>query len=338
MSFIEFEQAVNLLKQNEVVAFPTETVYGLGAKIDSDAAIKKIFTTKQRPFFDPLIVHVDSVAQAKTLCRQWPKVADFLTKKFWPGPLTLVLSKNDLVSDLITSGLENVGLRLPKHPLAQKLIQAVGVPIAAPSANRFGRTSPTLAEHVESEFNSTVPVLKDSNQGTEFGIESTVLLIQDRDGRAELSILRKGSILKSAIDAELLAQQFKDYIWKEQVDKKFSPGQMKHHYMPNIPFVICTNPQMKLSELSELIDEKIHQLSEEVDGVKIVKPEGKIHKIEFLKLSDQADQAAREIYAKLRQASDRKPQALCFIRLGQHQGEMWESVLDRLYKAASLVL
>lgn len=341
MSYVDLKEAIELLNHDQIVAFPTETVYGLGARIDSESALKKIFSTKERPFFDPLIVHVDSIEQAKSCCSSWPEVVDILVEKLWPGPLSLVLPKSKRVSDLITSGLTNVGLRWPKHKVAQELIHGVGCPIAAPSANKFGRTSATEAEHIESEFHGQVAILKQEKLATtqlEFGIESTVLYVDVTSPTAKLSILRKGAVLKSEIEEALNRKSFVNYEWVESIDKKFSPGHMKHHYMPSIPFIVCKNPQMKLSELGKILNERLSQLPDQIEGVKIVKPSGAISKIEFLKLSDQAELAAREVYSKLRSASERRPEALCFIQLPQHQGEMWESVLDRLYKAASLVL
>jgi L-threonylcarbamoyladenylate synthase len=188
--------AITKLNQNQVVAFPTETVYGLGARIDSVLGINQIFSTKKRPFFDPLIVHVSSIEQAKSCFRQWNSVADTLARHFWPGPLTLVMEKSDLISDMITSGLPRVGVRIPRHIVALELLNAVGVPVAAPSANRFGKTSPTTAEHVRTEFGDEVLVL-DSDIQCEIGIESTVLLVKADN---QLSLLRKGAVVKSEIE------------------------------------------------------------------------------------------------------------------------------------------
>ena len=336
----DFALAVNLLEQGNVVAFPTETVYGLGARIDRPEGLKKIFSTKERPFFDPLIVHVSSIDQAKTCFREWHAMADHLAKAFWPGPLTLVMPKSDLISDTITSGLDSVGVRLPRHPLAQKLISAVGVPIAAPSANKFGKTSPTKAEHVKKEFGDVVHVL-DQGQ-SEIGIESTVLLVKvsfrgPQHNTYELAILRKGAVLKSDLPSSLLKTDLK-FSWLEAVDKKESPGHMKHHYMPAVPFVICKNPAMKMSEITEILNTKLSELPDEVEHVKIVKPKHKISKLEFLVLPKDPGQAARELYSQLRAVSERKPDVLCFIQMPYHNSEMWESVFDRMYKAASLII
>ncbi len=338
------DKAVKLLLEGDVVAFPTETVYGLGAVINNPAAINKIFSTKQRPFFDPLIVHVSSIEQAKTCFLEWPEIAHQLATHFWPGPLTLVMPKSEIISDVITSGLQNVGVRWSQHPLAQQLIEMVHCPVAAPSANKFGKTSPTQAQHVIKEFESQVYVL-DSGP-CEIGIESTVLMIKNFKQEAinpcyQLSILRKGAILKTQIDDFLknICNQFHfHYEWLERVSKKESPGHMKHHYMPDIPFIVCRNPHLTLSQLATILNDRLQLLPDEVEGVKIVKPTSQITKIEFLKLSTQPFQAAREFYSQLRLASERRPQALCFIQMPAYTGEMWESLFDRMYKAASLII
>jgi L-threonylcarbamoyladenylate synthase len=330
-------KALDILNHHGVVAFPTETVYGLGAKIDSDEALKKIFSTKERPFFDPLIVHVDTVEKAKQCFLHWNSVADCLAHNFWPGPLTLVMEKSKIISDVITSGLPSVGVRIPNHPVALDLLQKIQVPVAAPSANKFGKTSPTTAAHVKKEFGDAVYVLESSTP-CQIGIESTVLLVRNN---LEVSILRRGIIVKSEIEKTLNDGNV-DYKWTEAIDKKESPGHMKHHYMPEIPFVICRNPNMKVKEVAQVVAEKLSTLPDQVEGVKILKPTRPIAKIEFLKLASTPEQAAREIYSQLRTASERKPDLLCLALIKDYSqepnAEMWESVLDRLFKAASLVI
>ncbi len=331
----DLDQACKKLLSHDVVAFPTETVYGLGACINSESAIQKIFSTKERPFFDPLIVHAYSVQQAQTCFSSWNSCAEILAEKFWPGPLTIVMKKSEKISDLITSGLENVGVRIPNHQLALDLLKKINIPLAAPSANKFGKTSPTKSSHVQKEFGDSVFILKNKNdESCEIGIESTVVLIGEN---CQISILRKGAILKSQI-IKTLDEKKISYTWVENADKKDSPGHMKHHYMPDVPFVICRNPAMKLSELGQILNSKLNELPDIVEGVRIIKPTGKIEKIEFLKLSTDPVQAAREMYSQLRLASERAPQALCYIQMPHQNSEMWESVFDRLYKAASLVI
>ena len=333
MSEVNLETAVQILNAGGVVAIPTETVYGLGAKISSEQGLKKIFSVKERPFFDPLIVHVDSIRQAKTCFNEWPEVAEKLAQKFWPGPLTLVMNKSALISDLITAGLPRVGVRLPHHAIARQLIGMVKEPIAAPSANKFGKTSPTHFEHVLSEFGSDIAIL--ASGPSEIGIESTVLLI---DQGRKLSILRKGFVTKESLNLFLTTAKIK-FDWGEAVEKSMAPGQMKHHYMPAIPLVVV-KPQSKVqseSQIMEYINQNLARLPDQVDGVKIAKP-GNISTITQLVLPENAVDSARLLYSELRTKSSGAAQALYFKQEALHSGEIWESIFDRLYKAASLII
>src|SRR5579872_989442 len=146
------DQAASLLREGKLVAFPTETVYGLGANALDAAAVARIFQAKGRPRTSPLIVHVDSIEMARGLASEWPAAADALAQRYWPGPLTLVVPKKPSIPDIVTAGLPTVGLRMPAHPLALELIRRAGVPIAAPSANRFTELSPVAACHVPDQM------------------------------------------------------------------------------------------------------------------------------------------------------------------------------------------
>ncbi len=185
------ERAAELIRAGKLVAFPTETVYGLGANALDAAAVARIFEAKGRPRTSPLIVHVDSVAMARELAARWPDAAETLARKYWPGPLTLVVPKLG-IPDIVTAGLPTVGLRMPAHPLALALIRAAGVPIAAPSANRFTRLSPTAAGHVPEELADYVL----DGGPARVGIESTVLSLAE-----EPLLLRPGVIPLPEIEA-----------------------------------------------------------------------------------------------------------------------------------------
>ncbi len=165
------------------MAFPTETVYGLGANALDAAAVERIFEAKGRPPTSPLIVHVASIEMARSSLRHWPAAAERLAQRYWPGPLTLVVPKHPSIPDRVTAGLPTVGLRMPAHPLALALIRAAGVPIAAPSANRFTGLSPTTAEHVRRSLGDTVDLILDGGP-TAVGIESTVLSLAGPPGAA----------------------------------------------------------------------------------------------------------------------------------------------------------
>ncbi len=188
----EIERAAELIRAGRLVAFPTETVYGLGANALDAEAVARIFAAKGRPRTSPLIVHVDSIEMARGLASEWPKDADILARRYWPGPLTLVVPKRPLVPDIVTAGLPTVGLRMPAHPLALELIRAAGVPIAAPSANRFTELSPTAAAHVpEALADYTL-----DGGPARVGIESTVLSLVEAP-----MLLRPGVIPMTEIEA-----------------------------------------------------------------------------------------------------------------------------------------
>jgi L-threonylcarbamoyladenylate synthase len=225
----DIQKAKDILNSGEVVAIPTETVYGLAGRIDNLDAINKIFKVKDRPFFDPLIVHVSSIDMAIPLVKDFNHTAQLLAKAFWPGPLAIILEKSEKVSDLITSGLDRVAIRMPNHPIALELIKEVNCPLAAPSANKFKKTSPTSKAHVIDEFNDEVFVL-DGGDAT-IGIESTVVGIFEE----KVLIYRPGMITKADIEA-VLPEPIKVSYEQSPV----APGQLKHHYMPNKELTVAT--------------------------------------------------------------------------------------------------
>src|SRR5215831_7922626 len=188
------ERAVKLLRDGEIVVFPTETVYGLGADAFQPAALERIFAAKGRPFSDPLIVHIADEHELELLTTQIPTEAKRLAKEFWPGPLTFILPKGPRVPHLVTAGLETVAVRMPRHPVARALISMLGSPIAAPSANRFMHISPTTAHHVYTDLSGKVPLILDSGP-CEIGVESTVLDLCTDEPR----ILRPGGISLEAL-------------------------------------------------------------------------------------------------------------------------------------------
>ena len=217
-------RAVELLRAGQVVGMPTETVYGLAGDGLNPAALARIFEVKQRPLFDPLIMHFADAAGAFDLAAQIPTAARELAQKFWPGPLTIVLRKTERVPDLATSGLPDVALRVPAHPVAQALLRAFGGgPIAAPSANRFGRISPTDAQAVRAELGDAVPLILDGGPCA-VGLESTVILLTE----PEPKLLRAGGISLEEIEAVIGPVQH-----ATPVDENpQAPGQLKHHYAP----------------------------------------------------------------------------------------------------------
>jgi len=222
----EIQKAAEIIRAGGLVVFPTETVYGLGANALDAAAVAKIYALKGRPATSPLIVHVASIEQARQFAAEWPDDADRLAREYWPGPLTLVVPKTREIPDEVTAGLDTVGLRVPRHPVALELLRTAGVPIAAASANRFTQLSPTTAQHVRDAFGAETPFLLDGGP-CEVGLESTVIAVTS-DG---LEVLRPGMAFveeaTSATEANEKAHR--------------SPGQHKKHYSPRTRVLLVSH-------------------------------------------------------------------------------------------------
>ncbi|HEV2294011.1 MAG TPA: L-threonylcarbamoyladenylate synthase [Tepidisphaeraceae bacterium] len=225
----EIERAVEILRAGGLVAFPTETVYGLGADARNADAVRRIFAAKGRPSTNPLIVHISGVAMAKLYAAEWPDTARRLAQKFWPGPLTLVLPRFRTIAPEVSAGWDTVGLRMPNHPLALKLIQRFDGPIAAPSANRSNHISPTTAKHVREELGDAVDVILDGGPCT-VGIESTVLDLTV----ARPKILRPGGIARGQIEKVVGPIDAADMLTEVSTPAR-SPGQHETHYAPRTP-------------------------------------------------------------------------------------------------------
>ena len=245
-------EAARILRAGGLIAFPTETVYGLGANATDAAAVEKIFAAKQRPHWDPVIVHVADVAAARGLVREWPEAAERLAAAFWPGPLTMLLPRGEAIPDVCTAGREKVGLRLPAHPVARALILAAGVPVAAPSANRFGHTSPTTAEHVLADLDGRIDAILDGGACV-LGVESTVLdpAIQPpmiyRPGGVTAEQIRE--LLGSVQVAERNLSPDLSNVPPEALE---SPGLGIRHYAPRARVVLVESEAELAAELSRV--------------------------------------------------------------------------------------
>jgi L-threonylcarbamoyladenylate synthase len=224
----EIEKAAEILRAGGLVAFPTETVYGLGADASNPAAVKRIFAVKDRPADHPVIVHIADMSELKHWAAEVPRSAWLLAEKFWPGPLTMVLKRAARVSGLITGGQDTIGLRVPGHPVAQQLLKAFGGGIAAPSANKFGRLSPTTAEHVRQELGDEVDLVLDGGP-CGVGIESTIVDLT----RDPPSILRPGRVSAQQIADALLAQ-----LGEPGADRPRVSGSLASHYAPRMPLKV----------------------------------------------------------------------------------------------------
>jgi L-threonylcarbamoyladenylate synthase len=222
-------RAAEILRSGGLVAFPTETVYGLGANALSAAAVESIFKAKQRPHWDPVIVHAPSAAEARKLASEWPEEAEKLAAAFWPGPLTMLLPRNVCIPAVCTAGREKVGLRVPSHPVAQALLLASGVPVAAPSANRFGHTSPTTAEHVLADLDGRIDAILDAGPSA-VGVESTVL---DPTTHPPI-IYRPGGVTAEQLRALLGEVAVAERVVSDQAPPESleSPGLGIRHYAP----------------------------------------------------------------------------------------------------------
>jgi L-threonylcarbamoyladenylate synthase len=236
----EIDHAARLLRAGRLVAFPTETVYGLGANALDAEAVARIYAVKRRPATSPLIVHVASMEMAQSLVANWPEIADRLTRRFWPGPLTLVLEKQPAIPAIVTANLPTVGLRMPAHPIALALIRAAGVPLAAPSANRFTELSPTTAEHVRRSLGSDIDYILDGGPCA-VGIESTVLSLAGWSAGSQPILLRPGGIPRSEIESVLGPIATAD---DPANDPHPAPGMHPRHYSPRAALYLATNGKL----------------------------------------------------------------------------------------------
>lgn len=222
------EEAIRLLTEGEVVAIPTETVYGLACNALNINAVSKVFEIKNRPSFDPLIVHISSLNEVEKYAVYFPDPARKLASRFWPGPLTLILPKKGIIPDMVTSGLEYVGLRVPNHSLSLELLKNLPFPLAAPSANPFGYVSPTTANHVKDQLGTKIPLILDGGPSV-VGLESTIVMFREN---SPPELLRLGGISADSI---------RDLIGEIKVNiashsKPHSPGKLDKHYATTTPF------------------------------------------------------------------------------------------------------
>lgn len=309
-------EAVSRLRSGRLVGLPTETVYGLAAAFNQPNAVEKIFKIKKRPFFDPLILHVSNIEQAKDLAQEWPLAAQALAEKFWPGPLTIVLPKKDSVSDMITASLPSVGIRCPRHQLALEVIDELGVAVAAPSANLFQQISPSSAKHVLDSFQTEDVYVVDGGD-CEIGIESTVVSVSEE----KIQILRPGFIGKTDIEDCLNRSSINLKI--ESQESKEAPGHMQTHYQPEKPLVILNSKVKMTNKLQNEIEKLLHL---ESSGPAV-----------FVNLPKDPVIAARLLYSQIRDLSKKEASFLYLYKdHSENEAELWQSIWNRLDKAASL--
>ena len=310
-------KAVEILRQGGLVAFPTETVYGLGADAANESAIQKVFHAKGRPHDHPLIVHLAGMNQLNDWARDISPAAQKLMQAFWPGPLTLILKKQSRVLDLLTGGQDTIGLRIPNHPIAQHLLQAFGGGIAAPSANKFTHISPTTAEDVQEELGRKVDLILDGGV-CEVGLESTII---DMSGDTPL-VLRPGMIT-----AEMMAEVLGVPVSSRQETTVRAPGMHHLHYAPTTKTTLVESNTMAkfLQTLS----------SDELPVVVVSRHDPilpTLEKIHWVKMPADAVHYAHDLYQTLR-ALDHQQFKQILIEKIPHEPE-WVAIQDRLEKAS----
>jgi L-threonylcarbamoyladenylate synthase len=306
----DVQRAAAILRRGGLVAFPTETVYGLGADAASAAAIARLYAAKRRPADHPVIVHFASAQAAFEWAREIPQAARTLAAKFWPGPLTMILKRSSKAGDFVTGGQDAVGLRVPRHPVAKQLLQAFGGGIAAPSANRFGQVSPTTAAHVREDLGKDVELVLDGGP-SEVGIESTIV---DLSG-AQPVLMRPGDISAAALEEALGTR-----IAAKQEDSPRHSGSLERHYAPKTP--------ARLVPAHEL-DREIARLKDRVAVLAFSRPDERVDC--WLRMPREPAAYARKLYAALRELDT----ARCEMMLIEAPPESpeWAGVRDRLVRA-----
>lgn len=311
----DIAQAAKLLSDNELVAIPTETVYGLAANALRPEAVVKIFEAKQRPFFDPLIIHISSLSELDKYAVNIPAIAYKLAERFWPGPLTMVLQRKSIVPDIVTAGLDTVGIRCPSHPLTLSLLQNLGFPLAAPSANPFGYVSPTTAKHVQDQLGDVIPYILDGGP-SEIGVESTIVGFEN----GEPVIYRLGGL--SIEELEEITGNI-SFILNSSSDP-LAPGQLKSHYAPGKPVVIGDIPSL------------VHMYSGSQIGIISFKEEyhaSGIARSWVLSPSGSLKEAAQKLFSALREA-DRSDIDIVIAEKFPEEG-LGRAINDRLKRAAT---
>lgn len=320
---VAVKRAAELLRAGEVVALPTETVYGLAANALDEKAVAKIFQIKGRPANNPVIVHVASLKMAGRCTKQFPAAAEQLAKSFWPGPLTIVLPRAKEISDIVTAGGGTVGIRWPSHPFIQAVIRECGFPLAAPSANLSSRISPTNVEHVRKSLGGKIPLIVDGGQ-SQVGIESTVLDLSETLPR----ILRPGMIHAESLAAVCGEVQSSEH--KVQGSLLRSPGLLEKHYSPKAKLLV-----LDWYEETDLLSQ-IRNSKSETRNCHVIAhthiPSGK-HFANVSVIPHDAEAFARAIYAELHRCDEAGARVIVVEK--PPESPEWSGIADRLRRAAA---
>jgi L-threonylcarbamoyladenylate synthase len=312
-------RAAELLRAGRLVAFPTETVYGLGANALDPAAVARIFAAKGRPAYNPLIVHLPNAERARALASDWPAAADRLAAAFWPGPLTLVVPKSAGVPDAVTAGRPNVALRVPSHLVAHALLLAARVPVAAPSANRSTEISPSTAGHVAKSLGDRVDLILDGGP-TPVGIESTVVSLLN----AVPVLLRPGMVSVDELRDVLGGEIDLPKVTPEADEARLSPGMMERHYAPRAPLVT-----LDFDGLSEAA----RRDADAGRRVGVVAIRGDVPGAVSVRLPDDPAEYASRLYSTLHELEDRGVEVIYVEAVPESAA--WAGVRDRLRRAAT---
>ncbi len=304
------------LRAGELVVFPTETVYGLGANAADADAVRKIFAVKGRPPDHPVIVHLEDARYLSRWVSAVPPIAEQLAAKFWPGPLTLILPKGPTVNDIVTGGQDSIGIRVPSHPMAQQLLKAFGGGIAAPSANRYGRLSPTKPEHVRDELGTAVPVIMDGGDSP-IGLESTI--VSCLDNRAHL--LRPGYITRSQLEQAVGTLAIGG-------NTPRAPGSSALHYAPATPLEIVGSDELE-ARASEITAREARV------AVLAMRPPLQAQRhMTWINAGKRPDAYAHNLYNHLR-TLDRAGCVKIYVQ-SVPKDERWAAILDRLQRASGV--
>jgi len=308
------EQASEFLTQGELVGIPTETVYGLAGNGFNAEAVAKIFEVKNRPSFDPLILHTDSIEKIAQFVAEMPAQAKQLAEAFWPGPLTLLLPKSDKVPDIVTSGLDAVAVRIPNHPFTLELLSKLDFPLAAPSANPFSYISPTTAQHVNQHLGDKIPYILDGGN-CRVGIESTIVGFPE--GKA--TVFRKGGLSIEAIEKVI----GKVEVLAHSSSKPQAPGMLAKHYAPKIPLIIGNIPELLAQEKGKTVG--VISFRESYLGAD--------NPLQFtLSASGDYAEAAQNLFASLRKLDELQPDIILAELLPEQN--LGIAINDRLRRAS----
>lgn len=308
----DIQKAIALLQKGEVIGMPTETVYGLAGNATDGMAVARIFGVKNRPAFDPLIVHVPDLETARQYVEKMPGKAEALANRFWPGPLTMVLKKKPIIPDLVTSGMDTVGIRCPDHALTHRLLKALPFPLAAPSANPFGYVSPTTAQHVNEQLGDNIPYILDGGE-CNVGIESTIIGMEDE----KAVVYRLGGLTLEQIESVI----GKVILQPHSTSNPKAPGQLISHYAPSRKVLLGNIPNL------------IQQYGEDTSAILSFSHDYGVRNQIILSPTGSMEEAAKNLFAALR-LLDKMNINFILAELAPDEG-LGRAINDRLRRASS---